>query len=147
MTYSWMALVVLVAACGSSGGVTLDAGAIDSGSSELVRTYRRVIPGYDDVETCRAQNPDPIFHCTEIIDLCPDGLIVVLFTDILTNGTWSASTDGTEVVALVQGEPAFTQDGQVVLAVGQDGSLYSDEVYGQKAFVPSTDPLESLCQP
>ena len=103
--------------------------------------YHRVVPGYADEPTCRAANPDPLFHCIEALDLCADGRgrAFALFTDIVTVGTWTQSAS--HVTIEIDSTPELTQDGTVELEVGADGSLFSSEVYGNRAFDRGGDDL------
>ncbi len=99
--------------------------------------YHRVVPAYDTEANCRAQNPDPLFHCIERIDLCDDvdRRAYALFTDIVTDGTWAPWNAQPRVTIQIESTPQLTQDGSVELEIRGDGSLFSPEVYGDRAFV------------
>jgi hypothetical protein len=149
-------LLVAVAACGGDddggGGSPADAGnqAADAEPVEadaadgLAGAYARVIPGYETEEACRAENPDELFACVELVSLCAGDEAFILFTDIIFDGVWTGEAD-TATLTFETWDAAFSDDGTTVFVRQQDGSIASDEVYGDRPFAPSSRELDSLC--
>lgn len=135
-------IVALLAACGDDAAppVTPDATTPDAVTSSWAGSYSRVVPGYDDVATCRAQNPDPIVNCTEILSLCADGRVSALYTDIISGGTW---TDLGARARVMLTDNSFSMDGDFELTRQADGAVSSSEIYGDRAFTPDAE--SSLC--
>jgi hypothetical protein len=146
-------LLTLVAACGgdddaapgadAAGIADAAPGAADAGAG-LAGAYRRVIPGYDTEAACRAEHPDALFACVELVSLCADDRAYILFTDIVFDGTWVEDGESA-TVTFETWDGAFSEDGTTVFVRAEDGSIDSDEVYGDKPFQPSGDDVDSLC--
>jgi len=148
-----MICLSLLVACGGDddGQPVLDAGdgadaalGTADAAEGLTAAYRRVIPGYDTEEACRAENPDKLFACVELVSLCPEEVAYILFTDIVFDGVWVEDAD-TATVTFETWDAAFSEDGTTVFVKQEDGSIDSDEVYGDKPFQPSSDDGDSLC--
>lgn len=143
-------LLLVAVSCGDSDAddarATTDAASTADAEPEagLTGAYRRVIPGYETEEQCRAENPDKLFACVELVSLCSGGEALILFTDIVFDGTWSEDGDRATVM-FETWDGAFSDDGTTVFVRGQDGSIASDEVYGDRPFAPSADDGDSLC--
>lgn len=147
-------LVLLVAAaCGGDddGGSPADAGARADAApggadaaAGLTGAYARVIPGYDSEPQCRAEHPDELFACLELVSLCPDGVAFILFTDIVFDGEWTEEGD-TATVVFETWDAAFSDDGTTLFVRQEDGSIASAEVYGDKPFESSARDEDSLC--
>jgi hypothetical protein len=147
MSRSLLSVLLLMAACGGDddGAPAADAAAvIDAAGGELTGAYRRVTPGYDTEAACRAENPDELFACVELVSLCGDDRAYILFTDIVFDGVWAADGD-TATVTFETWDGAFSEDGTTVFVRAEDGSINSDEVYADKPFLPSSDDGDSLC--
>jgi len=110
----------------------------------LTGAYARVTPGYDTEEQCRAANPDELFACLELVSLCADDAAYILFTDIVFDGVWVEDGDSA-TVTFETWDGAFSEDGTTVFVRAEDGSIDSDEVYGDRPFQPSGDDGDSLC--
>lgn len=148
-----LALVLLASlGCGDDGGessVDAAAGAADAGpdgggQGELAGAYARVVPGYATEAECRAANPDELFACVELVSLCAGGEALILFTDIVFDGAWVADGERATVTFEIW-DAAFSDDGTTVFERQPDGSIHSDEVYGDRPFAPSADDGDSLC--
>ncbi len=126
---------LLAAGCGDgSQPAGPDAAVIDATGS-----YERVMPGYDTEAACRAANSDALVNCVEQILLCANGRVAWLFTDIVFDGTWAARGDEIDVVM-----SSFEDgDGSFVFERRADSSLFSAEVYGDRAFTVATG--DGLC--
>lgn len=150
-------LLIAVAACGGddddddSGGGPADAasqldaeqGAADAAAG-LTGAYVRVIPGYETEESCRSENPDKLFACLELVSLCADDVAYILFTDIVFDAAWTGAGDSA-TLTFETWDGAFSDDGTTVFVREDDGSITSDEVYGDKPFEPSARDEDSLC--
>ncbi len=147
-------LLLISAACGGDddgGGSPADAArevdaareAVDAASG-LTGAYARVVPGYDTEAECRDANPDKLFACVELVSLCPDDEAFILFTDIVFEGVWAEAGE-MATVTFETWDGAFSQDGTTVFVRSEDGSISSDEVYGDRPFEPSGDDADSLC--
>lgn len=133
------------AAPGADAAAMVDAapGGADAAGG-LTGAYRRIIPGYDTEEACRAEHPDKLFACVELVSLCPGQEAYILFTDIVFDGTWVEEAD-IATLTFETWDAAFSADGTTVFVRLEDGSITSDEVYGDKPFQPSADDADSLC--
>jgi len=152
---SVLVLISAATACGGDddgggGGSPADAAAeVDAAPDEadaaagLAGAYARVIPGYDTQEECRAENPDKLFACLELVSLCADDEALILFTDIVFDGVWSQDGDSV-TITFETWDAAFSDDGTTVF-IAEDGALTSDEVYGDKPFEGSARDEDSLC--
>ncbi len=91
-------------------------------------------PGYETETACRATNTDALYNCIECISLCANGRVAWLLTDIVFDGTWAARGDEIDVVM------RSFEDGDGSFVFERDGSsLYSAEVYGDRAFTATSD--------
>ena len=152
---SILLVISVAAACGGDddgggSGSQADAGAeVDAAPDEadaaasLAGAYARVIPGYDTEEECRAENPDQLFACLELVSLCADDEAMILFTDIVFGGVWSQDGDSV-TITFETWDAAFSDDGTTVF-VAENGAITSDEVYGDRPFAPSAREYDSLC--
>src|SRR5678816_1052956 len=113
-----MICLSLLVACGGDddGQPVLDAGdgadaalGTADAAEGLTAAYRRVIPGYDTEEACRAENPDKLFACVELVSLCPEEVAYILFTDIVFDGVWVEDGD-TATVTFETWDAAFSED-------------------------------------
>lgn len=126
--------LVLVVGCGDNvAQPTPDAATPDAALPMLADNYARVLPGYATEAECRAQNPDVLFACTEQISLCGDGRLLLRFTDEVYPGAWTVAP-GEVTLTFAMWSSAFSMDGTTVMTIQPDGSLDSDEVYGDRAF-------------
>jgi hypothetical protein len=150
-------LVLLwLAACGGDderGGGESTADAASAADAEpaasdaadgLTGAYVRVVPGYETEAACRAENPDKLFACLELVSLCPDAVAYILFTDIVFDGVWVQDQDRA-ILTFETWDGAFSDDGNTVFVRQEGGALFSDEVYGDRAFDPSGRDEDSLC--
>ena len=148
---SVLLLFSMVACGGDDGGSPADAGtgsdAAGGGADAaggLTGAYVRVVPGYETEAACRAENPDKLFACLELVSLCPDAVAYILFTDIVFDGVWVEDQDRA-ILNFETWDGAFSDDGNTVFVRQEGGALFSDEVYGDRAFDPSGRDLDSLC--
>jgi len=147
-------LLLIPAACGGDdddGGSSTDAGHETDAASDradaaagLTGGYVRVVPGYETEAECRAENPDKLFACLELVSLCPDQVAYILFTDIVFDGVW-VEDQGSATVTFETWDGAFSDDGTTVFEEQEGGALFSDEVYGDRPFEPSERDEDSLC--
>lgn len=147
-------LLAVSTACGGDddGGPAADAAALpDTGTGPavdaaagLTGAYARVIPGYDSEEACRAEHPDELFACLELVSLCPEAEAYILFTDIVFDGVW-VEEGQSATVTFETWDAAFSDDGTTVFVADGSGAIDSDEVYGDKPFDPSSRDEDSLC--
>ena len=144
---------IWLAACGGDddGGGTppADAGESDAAAAGdaapgLAGAYARVIPGYETEAACRAENPDALFACLELVSLCAEGQALILFTDIVFGGEWVEDA-GSATLTFETWDGAFSEDGTTVFVQEEGGALFSAEVYGDRAFEPSDRDQDSLC--
>ena len=146
--------ILLLFACGGDDDATTQADAASpladasladaEPPSGVTGAYARVIPGYETAAACRAENPDVLFTCRELLSVCEDGRSFILFTDIVFDGDW-VRADDTLTITYETWDGAFSDDGTTVFEIEEDGALQSDEVYGDRAFAPSSDPIDDLC--
>jgi hypothetical protein len=145
--------VLLLISCGGDddqggGGSPADAAAVIDAAPDadagLTGGYRRVVPGYDSEAQCRAENPDKLFACVELVSLCAGDEAYILFTDIVFEATWTGDGD-VATLSFETWDGAFSEDGTTEFVREQDGSISSDEVYGDRPFAPSTAAGDSLC--
>ena len=153
---SILLMISVAAACGGdddgggSGSPADAAAAVDAAPGEadaaagLAGGYVRVIPGYDTEEECREANPDKLFSCLELVSLCADDEAFILFTDIVFDGVWTEDSDSATITFEIW-DAAFSDDGTTVFVRQEDGSIASDEVYGDKPFEASARDEDSLC--
>ena len=146
-------LLLISAACGGDddGGGTppADAGESDAAAAAdaaagLTGGYVRVVPGYDTEAACRAENPDKLFACLELVSLCADDVAYILFTDIVFGGEW-VEDQGSATLTFETWDGAFSDAGTTVFTQQEGGAISSDEVYGERAFEPSDRDEDSLC--
>lgn len=146
-------LLMSLAACGGDdddGGSPADAGGGTDAAGEadaaagLTGSYVRVVPGYQTEAACRAENPDKLFACLELVSLCGDGEALILFTDIVFDATWVEDQDSA-TLTFETWDGAFSDDGTTVFVRQEGGALFSDEVYGDRPFDPSARSQDSLC--
>ncbi|MDQ3364404.1 MAG: hypothetical protein M3680_03155 [Myxococcota bacterium] len=133
-------VVTTLTAC-SDGGSPRAGGGPDAAVTDPTGAYMRVVPGYETEAACRATNPDASFNCVELLSLCADGRVAWLFTDIVFSGTWTARSSAVEVVM----QSFEDGDGSFVFERRSDASLYSAEVYGDRAFAATTAAFSNLC--
>ncbi|HEU5055905.1 MAG TPA: hypothetical protein VFU21_05250 [Kofleriaceae bacterium] len=148
-------LLVAIAACGGDddggGGSPVDAGnladaePVEADAADgLAGAYARVIPGYETEEACRAENPDELFACVELVSLCAGDRAFILFTDIVFDAAWTEDA-GSATLTFETYDAAFSDDGTTVFVEQEDGSIASDEVYGDRPFDRSSREPDSLC--
>jgi hypothetical protein len=68
----------------------------------------------------------------------------LLFTDIVFPADWAQEAAGV-TLTFESFDAAFSTDGTTFFLLGEDGTLASEEVYGDRAFDRSTEPLDDLC--
>ncbi|MBA3817402.1 MAG: hypothetical protein H0X17_00795 [Deltaproteobacteria bacterium] len=132
-------IATVLTAC--SDGSRPAGGGPDATVTDPTGAYARVTPGYETEAACRAANPDAGFNCVELLSLCADGRVAWLFTDIVFSGTWTARDSAVDVVM----QSFEDGDGSFAFERRSDASLYSAEVYGDRAFAVTTTAFSNLC--
>ena len=145
-------LLLISAACGgdddgpsrADAGAGADAAGGADAAVGLAGGYVRVVPGFETEAACRAENPDPLFACLELVSLCAGGEAFILFTDIVFDAEW-VEDQGSATLTFESWDGAFSDDGTTVFVEQEGRALFSEEVYGDRAFEPSDRDEDSLC--
>jgi hypothetical protein len=97
--------------------------------------YSRVPPEFEDEASClEAFDGELIFSCGQSLDLCPDGRVSMVMSDVINEGTYTIM--GHELTARFELHADVPE--QVTFTIRADGSLQALAVFGERWFAIDT---------